>query len=66
MCYPVRSRAFRDWFFRLVDDEYDTIPTSQAWNCILRHLEAQASRNPDIHVPRRVDQRGPASAPPTS
>src|ERR1035441_4446481 len=44
---PVRSRAFRQWFFDQCHSAYDTIPTAHAFGAILHHLEAQAARDPN-------------------
>ena len=62
---PVRSRAFREWFFAQSYAEYETIPTAHAFSAILYHLEAQAAADPQtrgIRVPRRVDSRSRGSA----
>ena len=58
---PIRSRAFRQWFFDQSLADYETIPTAHAFNAILHHLDAQAARDPDardIRVPFRIDSRG--------
>ena len=63
---PIRSRAFRQWFFDQSFSVYDTVPTAHAFSAILHHLDAQAARDPDccnIPVPYRIDSRGPSSAP---
>src|ERR1035438_8040539 len=63
---PIRSRAFRQRFFEQSFAEFDTIPTTHAFHAILRHLEAQAARDPNrchIAVPIRVDSRGPSPTP---
>src|ERR1017187_4390266 len=44
---PLRSRAFRQWFFDQCFAQCDTIPTAHAFGAILHHLEAQAARDPD-------------------
>ena len=58
---PIRSRAFRHWFYDQCFSAYDAIPSAHAFSNILHHLEAQAARDPDrcgIRVPFRVDCRG--------
>src|ERR1017187_4086877 len=57
---PIRSRAFRQRFFEQSFAEFDTIPTTHAFHAILRHLEAQAARDPNrchIAVPDRKSTR---------
>ena len=64
--FPIRSRAFRQWFFRQCVSDYDTIPTAHAFSAILRYLDAQAARDPntrDIRVPYRIDFRGSSPTP---
>ena len=64
--FPIRSRAFRRWFFDQCLSDYDTIPTAQAFTAILRYLEAQAARDPNtcgIRVPYRIDFRGSSPTP---
>jgi indole-3-glycerol phosphate synthase len=64
--FPIRSRAFRQWFFDQCLSDYDTIPTAQAFTAILRYLEAQAARDPNtcgIRVPYRIDSRGSSPTP---
>ena len=59
--FPIRSRAFRQWFFDQCLSDHDTIPTAQAFNSVLRYLDAQAARDPNtcgIRVPYRIDSRG--------
>lgn len=61
---PVRSRAFREWFFAESYAAYETIPTAHAFGAILHHLEAQAAADPrtrSIRVLRRVDSRSRGS-----
>lgn len=60
---PIRSSAYRDWFFRQFFAEYDTIPTPNAFHAILHHLEAQATTNERVAVFRRVGSRGPSLSP---
>jgi hypothetical protein len=63
---PIRSRAFRQWFFDQSLSEYETIPTDRAFSAILHYLEAQAARDPGtckIRIPYRVDSRGISSTP---
>src|ERR1035438_6347604 len=58
---PIRSRAFRQWFFDQSLSDYETIPTACAFSAILHYLEAQAARDPGtckIRVPYRIDSRG--------
>ncbi|HEV3202597.1 MAG TPA: hypothetical protein VGZ73_32110 [Bryobacteraceae bacterium] len=60
--FPIRSRAYRDWFLHTFYAEYDTLPTSRAFHAILNHLEAEANQNgPEdrFAVWRRVGTRGP-------
>jgi hypothetical protein len=60
---PVRSPAFRDWFFYRFFNQHETLPTAHAFHALLNHLEAQASQNEDyqrLAVFRRVGARGPA------
>jgi hypothetical protein len=57
LTFPVRSRAFQDWFYNQAFAEYQTIPTSQAWNAVCRHIEAQAFREQrfrHLHIGRRI------------
>ncbi len=64
--FPLRSRAFREYFFDQSYTKLGTIPASRDWNAVLRHLEAQASRDPAntrIIVGRRVDSRGDKPVP---
>ncbi|HYW41234.1 MAG TPA: hypothetical protein VE959_00160 [Bryobacteraceae bacterium] len=63
---PVRSRAYRDWFFQQFFALYDTLPTPQAFYAILNHLEAQAAGdelNQRLTVSRRVGSRVPSYIP---
>ncbi len=63
---PVRSRAFRDWFFHQVFARHDTLPTSRAFHVVLNHLEAEASHtdgNQRLAVWRRVGCRNAALLP---
>ncbi len=64
--FPLRSRDFREYFFDRCYTQLGTIPSSRDWNAVLRHLEAQASRDPArtrIIVGRRVDSRGDKPVP---
>src|ERR1039457_3622760 len=63
---PIRSRAFRQWFFNQSFSAYDTIPTAHAFNAILHHLEAQAARDPHrcgIRVPRSEEHTSELQSP---
>jgi hypothetical protein len=58
---PVRSPAFRYWFFYHFYAEFDSLPTSHAFHAVLDHLEAQAhyaGENQSLSVWRRVGARG--------
>jgi hypothetical protein len=44
---PVRSPAYRNWFFSRFFSRYDTLPSAGTYNLLLNHLEAQANDNPD-------------------
>ena len=58
---PVRSRAYREWFFHQFYAQYDTLPPSRAFFSILNHLEAEANhsgQNQQLAVWRRVGCRG--------
>ncbi len=62
----ISSRAFREWFAAKCYMDCGLVPSNQTWSAIRRHLEAQASRDPDrlnIRIARRVDKRGPAIVP---
>jgi hypothetical protein len=58
---PVRSPAYREWFFYHYFDAFDCLPSPFAFHVLLHHLEAQA-RHLDDHqglaVWRRVGSRG--------
>jgi hypothetical protein len=63
---PVRSRAYRDWFFHEFFNQFDTPPASRAFHSILNHLEAEANhdeQNQRLAVWRRVGCRGGARVP---
>jgi hypothetical protein len=63
---PVRSSAYRDWFFYRFFNQYDSLPTANAFQAILNHLEARASQNEvneRLAVFRRVGARGPGLLP---
>jgi hypothetical protein len=58
---PVRSRAYREWFFHEFYAQYDSLPGSHAFHAILSHLEAEANHNRQnqrLAVWRRVGSRG--------
>jgi hypothetical protein len=58
---PVRSPAFRHWFFYHFYAQFDSLPSSQAFHAVLDHLEAQAhyaNENQSLSVWRRVGARG--------
>jgi hypothetical protein len=58
---PVRSRAYREWFFHEFFAQYDTLPGSHAFHAILNHLEAEANHSEQdqrLAVWRRVGCRG--------
>src|SRR5712692_8496511 len=63
--FPVRSRAFREWFYHQFYVEYESVPTAHAFSAILKHLEAEASQGEHHHyiVSRRVGSRGGAYIP---
>ena len=67
-CYilPVRSRAYREWFFHEFYAQYDTLPPSRAFHSVLNHLEAEANyhgQNQRLSVWRRVGCRGAGIVP---
>src|ERR1035441_4671586 len=45
LTFPIRSRAFRQFFFDQCFSVYDTIPTTHAFNAILHHLEARSEEH---------------------
>ncbi|MGA2270909.1 MAG: hypothetical protein ABSH44_20760 [Bryobacteraceae bacterium] len=58
---PVRSRAYREWFFHEFFTQYETLPPSRAFHAILNHLEAEANHNDPnqrLAVWRLVGPRG--------
>ena len=58
---PVRSHAYRDWFFHEFYARFDTLPSSRAFHSILDHLESEANhsaQNQRLAVWRRVGCRG--------
>ena len=58
---PLRSLAFRNWFFASYYGDYDSLPTSSGFRATLYHLEAQANFNPGnqrLAVWQRVGSRG--------
>ncbi|MGA2771190.1 MAG: hypothetical protein ABSG26_10280 [Bryobacteraceae bacterium] len=63
---PVRSRAYREWFFHEFFAQYDTLPSSRAFHTVLNHLEAEANhhdQNQHLAVWRRVGCRGGGRVP---
>ncbi len=61
LALPVRSRDFRDWFFRAFFAQYQSLPSAHAWHALLHHLEAAASAEPQnlrLQVGRRVASLG--------
>jgi len=64
---PIRSRAFRDWFYHEFYSRHDSLPTSREFHAILNHLEAEANQydecNRRLAVWRRVGCRGPGYNP---
>jgi hypothetical protein len=63
---PVRSRAYREWFFREFFAQYDTLPASRAFHAILNHLEAEANHHEQhqrLAVWRRVGCRSDGPLP---
>ena len=53
---PLRSPAFRDWFYGEYFAEHETLPTAHAFRQLRDHLDAQAVRlSSAVYVPRRVD-----------
>jgi hypothetical protein len=54
---PIRSRAFRQWFYAQSYGCLNTIPSAPTFAAILHHLDAQAARDPfncNIPVPFRI------------
>ena len=47
--FPVRSRAFRDWFFDHAYTTLDRYPSQPLLHSAISHLEAQAARDPSRH-----------------
>ena len=63
---PVRSRAFREWFFAQHNGEHGVIPGQQAFSSLRYHLEAEGARDSGcrhIRVGRRIDSRGHGANP---
>lgn len=63
---PVRSRAYREWFFHEFYSQYDTLPGSRAFHSVLNHLEAEANhedQNQRLAVWCRVGCRGAGIVP---
>jgi hypothetical protein len=57
---PVRSRAYREWFFHEFYAQYDTLPGARAFHSVLNHLEAEANhedQNQGLAVWHRVGCR---------
>ena len=70
---PVRSRAYREWFFHEFFAQFETLPPSRAFHSLLNHLEAEANHNlqnqPSRPAPKRAcslfsNRLGPISSPP--
>jgi hypothetical protein len=58
---PVRSPAYRHWLFCQFFGECDAVPSAQAFQAVLNHLEAQANYvgdNQCLDAWRRVGARG--------
>jgi hypothetical protein len=57
---PVRSDAFRDWYFAQTNGTIDRLPSPRTFSAICQFLEADAARIPDnrCHVNRRVGEAG--------
>jgi hypothetical protein len=58
---PIRSRAYREWFFHEFYAQFDTLPGSHAFHAVINHLEAEANHNQQnqrLAVWRRVGSRG--------
>jgi len=57
---PVRSDAFRDWYFAQTNGTLNRIPTGRTFSMICQYLEADAARIPDNrwNVYRRVGPAG--------
>jgi len=53
---PLRSRAFRNWFFDQCYSLSGLIPTLHLFRSLLVHLEAQAARDP-VHTGVPLDLR---------
>ena len=65
---PVRSRAYREWFFHEFYSQYDTLPGSRSFHTLLNHLEAEANhedQNQRLAVWHRVGCRYAAGIVPT-
>ena len=65
---PVRSRAYREWFFHEFYSQYDTLPGSRSFHTLLNHLEAEANhedQNQRLAVWHRVGCRYAAGIAPT-
>src|SRR5690242_9245785 len=54
--FPVRSTAFRNWFYYRVYVKHDTIPSTNAYQGILNLLESQAAawESNRVTVSRRI------------
>ena len=66
LIFPVRSHAFRDWFYAAAYHHLNLTPSAYAFSLILTLLEARASWDPDnqrLNTFRRVAFRGSALAP---
>ena len=62
---PVRSPAFRDWFFHEFYARHDSLPTAREFHAVLNHLEAEANHTDHCRlvVFRRVGYRGSGPIP---
>jgi hypothetical protein len=64
--FPIRSRAFRDWFYAQYYADHETVPSAHAFSHAVHHLSAQAARDhrtTHVRVAMRVDFRSESTAP---
>ena len=54
---PLRSSAFRNWFFGQYWSEYDAFPSTQAFHSVLHHLEGRAFPREPRHSPSHAFSR---------
>ena len=57
---PVRSRAYREWFFHEFFAQYNTLPGARPFHAVLNQLEAEANHNDQLQhlaVWQRVGSR---------